>query len=117
MCAASWGLRCGYALLRCLVGRRWVRGQRLACLRLACVEANDAAALQACCRWQVGVLLLPGFVAATWSVYRSERRLRLAFLASRGEAGARLARAMPSHLDFLTSFALPAALALWIWGR
>lgn len=115
ICEASRGLRCGYDTLLCLLGRGRLRGRLLACLkpaRLASLVPD--AALQACRLWQAGMLLLPGFVGALWAVYRSERRLRLAFLREAREA--RLARAMPSDLDFLLNFAMPATLALWVYA-
>lgn len=115
ICSLSWGLRCGYHTLGCLLGWPHPAGWPLACLQqIAQAPAAARAAMQACQRWQVGVLLLPGFVGATWAIFRAERRLRLAFL--RATRSPIPVHAMPSDLDFLFNLALPATLAMWLYA-
>lgn len=119
-------------------------------------QQATAADVALCMQCQAPLLLLPGFLAATWAAFRAERRLRLGFLgklqeqhaaqqaqiiaqqAQRGDAGAaglgsgdeahavvtlpadvaRLrAEWVPSDLDFLANFAVPALGALWTYGR
>jgi hypothetical protein len=160
LCGTSWGLRAGYATLHAGLARPVRHGARqmLAALRPAldaaaavaracgatCEKLAAAAAAGAsqhdtdtavCLQYQTPVLLLLGFVGATWVVHRAERRLRTDFLRScceRGEkeqraappqgpgrqqplqraalqaaAAQELAAPLPSDLEFLICFALP----------
>lgn len=115
ICAGSLGLRSGYGRLGCLLHSA-MHGLPRACLQPTWLAGQaPAAAAQTCMRWQVALLLLPGFTGATWAVFRSERRIRLGFLhAARDNA---TARAMPTDLGFLLNFAVPATLAMWLYAR
>ena len=116
MCADSPGLRRGYRTIGCLLGWPQPDGWPLACLRRTReAPAATSAAVQACLRWQEGMLLLPGFVGATWAAFRSERRLRGAYPAANRRAD--LAQAMPSDLEFLLNFAIPTAMNMWLYAR
>lgn len=84
--------------------------------------ASSSSDLRRCMSGQAVLLLLPGFLGATFSTYRRELRERRAFLAARMaaspgpqvEAEARRATAM-SCLDF-ACFGLPAVAAMYIYG-
>lgn len=134
MCASSWGLRQGYAALHGALGRAgaavWPGGMAAAAAGAAAPAAPlPLSPVEACLVWEPTVLILAGFLLATWAAFRAERRLRASWLcrvacgelaappALKAEAAIELRLPPPSDLDYLLELAAPAVACLTMVAR